>query len=108
MHVSELATGKNLDCINSCTRIAISPQKVSFIFYIQTVIVTLQRLFECGGSFFIYYIFFFLWAIKSQKIWEKKIPLRSFHRSSYCSVPLASVLKALWSTQLLIQIRREK
>lgn len=75
MHVSELATGKNLDCINSCTRITISPQKVSFIFYIQTVIVTLLRLYECGGSFFIYYYYYyFLWAIKSQKIWEKNSP----------------------------------
>lgn len=58
MHVSELATGKNLDCINSCTRITISPQKVSFIFYIQTVIVTLQRLFECGFIFYFFYFFF--------------------------------------------------
>lgn len=71
MHVSELATGKNLDCINSCTRITISPQKVSFIFYIQTVIVTLQRLFECGFIFYLFFIFF-CGPSKAKKIWGKK------------------------------------
>lgn len=71
MHVTELATGKNLDCINSCTRITISPQKVSFIFYIQTVIVTLQRLFECGFIFYLF-IFFFCGPSKAKKIWGEK------------------------------------
>lgn len=49
-HVTELATGKNVDPINSCTRITNPPQKVSFISASRGT-VTLPRLFDCGTCF---------------------------------------------------------